>query len=365
MRVLICPDKFKGSLTANEVCNAIRKGLFRFDSSIETIMLPLADGGEGTLDVLESVLETERITLTVNDPLYRPIAAYYLKSKDLAFIEMASASGLQLLTPSERNPLKTSTFGTGEMIIDAMNRGVSHIYLLIGGSATNDGGIGMAKALGYHFGTSENVHFTATGEHLEMIEGVSENEIHKRIREVKFTVLSDVRNELLGKEGASYVYGGQKGADDSTINRLDKGLTNLSRILNNGFEKLNGSGAAGGLGYGAMSFLQAEIKSGIDTVMEIVGFDECLEEVDLLISGEGKLDAQTAEGKVVSGVLSYAKTNNIPIGIICGIADSDLKDVEPEYVYEVTGLALNHDDAMTNAQKYVEDLAFNLISDMR
>lgn len=365
MRVLICPDKFKGSLTAIEVCNAIRKGLFRFDSSIETTMLPLADGGEGTLDVLESVLETERITLTVNDPLYRPIATYYLKSKELAFIEMASASGLQLLTPSERNPLKTNTFGTGEMIAHALDSGVNHVYLLIGGSATNDGGIGMARALGYHFETSENAHFTATGEHLEMIEGVSENEIHKRIKDVKFTVLSDVGNKLLGKEGASYMYGGQKGADDSTINLLDKGLANLSGVLSNGFEKVDGSGAAGGLGYGAMSFLHAEIKSGIATIMEIVGFDKYLEQVDLLISGEGKVDAQTAKGKVVSGVFASAKTKNIPIGIICGIADSGLKDVEPEYVYEVTGLALNHGDAMANAQKYVEDLAFNLIRDMR
>lgn len=365
MRVLICPDKFKGSLTGIEVCNAIRKGLLRFDSSIEITMLPLADGGEGTLDVLESVLETERIPLTVNDPLFRPVSTYYLKSKDLAFIEMANASGLQLLKPQERNPLKTSTFGTGEMIADALSKGVSHVYLLIGGSATNDGGIGMAKALGYHFVTGGNVHFAATGEQLEMIEGVVSNEVHERVKEVKFTVLSDVRNELLGKEGASYVYGKQKGADDGTIELLDKGLKNLSKVLNNGFERVNGAGAAGGLGYGAMSFLQAEIKSGIETIMEIVGFRQHLEKVDLIITGEGKLDAQTAEGKVISGVLSCATENNIPIGIICGVADENLSGVDRECVYQVTELALNHGDAMTNAEKYVEDLAFNLIRDMR
>lgn len=365
MRVLICPDKFKGSLTANEVCNAIHKGLVRFDSSIETIMLPLADGGEGTLDVLESVLETERVTLTVNDPLYRPISTYYLRSKNLAFIEMASASGLQLLKPQERNPWKTSTFGTGEMIADALNRGVSHIYLLIGGSATNDGGIGMAKALGYDFETNDKGHFKAAGESLGMIAGVVANAVHERIKEVKFTVLSDVRNKLLGKEGASYMYGRQKGADDSTIELLDNGLTNLSKVLNNGFEHVNGSGAAGGLGYGAMSFLQAEIKSGIETVIDIVGLRNHLEKVDLVITGEGKLDAQTAEGKVVSGVLSCAEAQNIPIGIICGIADTALTGINPKSVYQVTGLSLNHTDAMANADKYVEDLAFNFISDIR
>lgn len=364
MRVLVCPDKFKGSLTASEVCQAIHNGLIRFDSDIETIMLPLADGGEGTLDVLESVLETERVELIANNPLMRPFSTYYLQSKDLAFIEMANASGLQLLKNHERNPLSTTTFGTGEMIRHALDRGVNHIYLLIGGSATNDGGIGMAKALGYDFEVSDE-NFKADGAGLPFIEGLVKDDIHSRIEEVKFTVLSDVRTKLLGKDGASYTYGRQKGADDKAIDQLDQGLTNLSIVLNNGFENVPGSGAAGGLGYGAMSFLKAEIKSGIETILDIVGFHKNVESVDLIITGEGKLDAQTAEGKVISGVLHQANTYNIPIGIICGLADLRMSGIDPKSIYQVTDLALNHSDAMTNAGKYVEDLAFNLISDIR
>ncbi|MBO3699423.1 glycerate kinase [Roseivirga sp. E12] len=368
MKLLVCPDKFKGSLTATEVCAAIDRGLKRLDSSVETRLLPLADGGEGTLNVLESILPTKRIILRVSDPLFRPIEVYYLRHDSMAFIEMAMASGLQLLSPSERNPLKTTTYGTGEIIRHAVNQGVDEIYLLIGGSATNDGGIGMAHALGFEFMTKANESFEATGAGLANIVGISNENCDPSIRGVRFTVLSDVQNPLLGKRGASQVYGAQKGADDEQMIQLDRGMSNLASVLNNGNEHAAGSGAAGGLGYGAMSFLNAEIQSGIETVLEIVDFDKILDGVDLVITGEGKLDSQSLEGKVVAGVMKASKIKNIPIGIICGLAESETKDLLKEQVFEVKSLMKNDMSlayALAHASELTERSAYDMLSNFK
>lgn len=365
MKVLVCPDKFKGSLKAGEVCNAIESGLKSAVESIEVIKLPLADGGEGTLDLLETLLNLEREYVIVNDPLFRTISAYYLKNNDTAFIEMAKASGLQLLTEGERNPLCTSTFGTGELIAHALDHGVNEIYLLIGGSATNDGGIGMASALGFEFLTRDDEKFSADGTGLQKLLAIERENVHSRMSEVKFTILSDVRNPLTGSNGASHVYGSQKGADVASIKVLEEGLSHLAKLLNNGMESLPGAGAAGGLGYGAMSFLNASIESGIETIMRMVAFEKHLAGVDLIITGEGKLDNQTAEGKVISGVIYMAEKHNIPVGIICGIHDNLSSVIDSKLVYQVNDLAKNLEDAMVNAKHYVEELAFQLITDFR
>lgn len=362
MKVLICPDKFKGSLTADEVSNAVERGLFQFDSTTDVVKLPLADGGEGTLDVLEVALNAKRIWLNVNDPLQRPVHTYYLKKGKTAFIEMAKASGLQLLSTEERNPLMTSTFGTGQMIKHSIEEGASDIYLLIGGSATNDGGIGMASALGYEFLNDNTPIDNLRGGSLPDIQRVIENDAQSLLNNVRFTVLSDVQNTLLGENGASAIYGSQKGGSPEGIELLDKGLTHLASILDNRAEDIPGSGAAGGLGYGAISFLDATIKSGIESLMEVLNFSEHLKNVDLIITGEGKLDSQTLSGKVVSGVLEVAKVNNIPIGIICGILENSVPKFETENIYEIRELAKDLNDAMSNADHYVEELAFKMIS---
>ena len=359
MRVLLCPDKFKGSLTADEVCGSMERGIHRYDSSIEVVKLPLADGGEGTLDVLEETLSLARAELVVNDPLFRPVSTYYLRNETQAFIEMARASGLQLLKEEERKPLLTSTFGTGELIKHALDQGVEEIYLLIGGSATNDGGIGMAAALGYQFESDKVGDFQPNGAGLSGIKKVLENDIHPRISSTRFVVLSDVQNPLLSENGAAQVYGPQKGADRQSVELLDNGLKVLTEVLNNGYEHIPGAGAAGGLGYGAMSFLNAQIKPGIQTMMEITGFKDLLGEVDLILTGEGKLDAQTAAGKVISGVIEVVQNKNIPIGIICGVSETYL---EGPLVFEVSKVAKDHNDAMFNAAEYVSELAFRMIS---
>ncbi|MFY0594132.1 glycerate kinase [Roseivirga sp.] len=364
MQVLVCPDKFKGSLSADEVCKAIENGIKRYSENIDVVKVPLADGGEGTLDLLENYMSLERVYIDVKDPLFRPISTYYLKNETKAFIEMSKASGLQLLGENEKNPLNTSTFGTGELIKHALDQNVEEVFLLIGGSATNDGGIGMAEALGFKFISENGLCTDLVGSSLIDLRKIDAHEIHQRIKETKFTVLSDVRNVLNGSHGASYVYGEQKGADGKAIEMLDKGLDNLASILASGFELNAGAGAAGGLGYGAMSFLEARMVSGIEAIMDVVDFDDKAKSVDLIITGEGKMDGQTSAGKVVSGVLNYGKMRNIPIGILCGIIDQGKQDFDPKMVKQISDLALNFDDAMTNAAHYLEALAFEMISDV-
>lgn len=360
MRILICPDKFKGSLTAKEVCEAIDRGVRKFDPLIETRLLPLADGGEGTLDILESHYQTERIEISVFDPLYRIIDTYYLKSGRKAFIEMAKASGLELLKLDERNPMKTSTYGTGQMIRHAIESGCTEIFLSIGGSATNDGGIGMAEALGYKFFGKYGIMNHVRGDALSYIEEVR-NEESISMDQLNVTVLSDVKNPLLGPNGATNIYGRQKGATQDMIFDLDDGLKWLTKVLKNGFEGVPGSGAAGGLGYGAMSFLGARIESGIQSVLALVDFETKLSEVNFVVTGEGKLDSQSMEGKVISGVIDICKNKNIPIGIICGYKETDIHQLGVKYLAEVMTLAKNTDDAIAHAGRYVEELAFDMI----
>jgi glycerate kinase len=318
LKILIAPDKFKGSLTAMEVCNALQEGIHDINSNIEVTKLPLADGGEGTLDLLEESFNLKRMEVSVNDPLMRPISTYYLSDGNTAYIEMAKASGLQLLNVEERNPLLTSTYGTGEMIANALDNGVKRIVLLIGGSATSEAGIGMAMALGYHFKTNSNVPFTPNAAALASIEGMDLSGIHPRLNQVEFTVWSDVKNPLFGKNGAAFVYGPQKGASQAVLEKIDIGLRHLAKTLNNGFEMQEGAGAAGGLGYGAMTFLTAELKSGIEAILALRDLGTHLADVDFVITGEGKLDGQTLEGKVVSGVANAAKAQHIPLAICCG-----------------------------------------------
>ena len=333
-RILIAPDKFKGSLTALEVCEAIEVGLRKFRNDFQVTRVPLADGGEGTLSVLASNMALKSISVKVSDPLFRPVTAHYLMNDTTAFIEMASASGLELLAPAERNCLYTTTYGTGQLIKDAIKRGAGEIYLFVGGSATNDAGIGMASALGYSFvdGNSEEV--KPIGQNLAKIEDFSLMGQGFDRQDVSFYVVCDVQNRLSGPEGAAWIYAAQKGADQEAIAVLDHGLTKFGKLMN---EKLKrdiagekGSGAAGGLGAGAMAFLNASMKSGINTVMDIVGMEGYANDVDLIITGEGKFDRQTLEGKVIAGVSELAVKFHKPLAVLCGIKDNAVTDADLE-----------------------------------
>lgn len=366
MRILIAPDKFKHSLSAEEVCDIIAGQIRKVWPKAELVQIPLADGGEGTLQILKSQLSVKVIEKTVSDPLFRPVRAEYLFKERTAYIEMARASGLSLLHKNELLTKKTSSFGTGELIKDAIANGAEEIYLMIGGSATTDGGAGMAEALGVEFQDHNGQKIEKIrGEDLISISSCDDSAL-KHFQEIRFTVLSDVQNPLLGANGAVAVYGPQKGLEDGDREFLESGLSNLRQILKSDRENLPGAGAAGGVGYGLMSFFQAELKSGIEEVMKILSFEDEVRKADLILTGEGKLDTQTLEGKVVAGVVSSCKMFNKPIGIFCGIAENkDLirQNLEVQHIYEVSLLAENQEDSLKNASKYLKRLTSQMLAE--
>jgi glycerate kinase len=371
MRVVIAPDKFKGSLSALEVCVAIENGIRKFDSSIETIKHPLADGGEGTLEILQNYFELKIVELPVKDPLFKDITAAYMVSEDVAYVEMSSASGLQLLKEEEKNCFYTTTFGTGQLILDAVQKGFKNIVLFIGGSATTDAGIGMAAALGYQFYDAANESLLPIGKSLLSIDRIGNDKLFLALKDINFTVVCDVKNPLYGPNGAAYVYGGQKGASSEEIETLDLGLQNfskqVSKYLNKEVADIPGAGAAGGLGAGAVCFLNATITSGIDFVMEQTGFDALLKNnVDLIITGEGSVDKQTIEGKVIKGISERAIQNHIPFSIISGIVkDGKLiqENLHPKSIASIMELGVTTADAMTNASLYISSIAYKLIKE--
>ncbi|MBX2894388.1 MAG: glycerate kinase [Cyclobacteriaceae bacterium] len=323
MKVLIAPDKFKGSLSAQEVSAAIGTALLKLDPTIQLQPIAMADGGEGTAQLLTTHTNGSWINCSVHDPLFRKAEAGFGISGDgkTAFIEMASASGLQLLTPWEHDPLKTTTVGTGELIAQALQHEVKKIVLAIGGSATNDAGIGMAQALGYKFFDQQDNELIPIGENLEYLHRVDTTAVHPRLRSTEFIVLCDVTNPLYGKQGAAYVFGPQKGANQQDVLQLDKGLQHFANIAHaqlNASTEFAGAGAAGGLGAGAKVFLHATMQRGIDYVMEALQVETAMAHADLVITGEGKMDLQTLSGKVVAGITSIATRLNKPVIAVVG-----------------------------------------------
>ncbi|MDG1872047.1 MAG: glycerate kinase [Flavobacterium sp.] len=371
MKVIIAPDKFKGSLSAMEVCKAINRGLKNWDPAIETILHPLADGGEGTLAILQNYFELAKIEVVVKNPLFKDITASYLVSKDTAFIEMSHASGLQLLQIEERDCMHTTTIGTGQLIADAIKKGYKKIVLFIGGSATNDGGIGMAAALGYDFFDSKGAVLSPVGASLIAIDSIDSSNRKLELNDIEFTVVCDVKNPLYGPNGAAYIYGAQKGASAESIALLDMGLQNFSKQveihLKIDVATILGGGAAGGLGAGAVCFLNAKIKSGIDFIMDQTNFDVAITGKDtLIITGEGSLDKQTVEGKVIKGISDRAHKNKIPFVIIAGIIkDQELikEKLQPHSMHAIMDVAVSTTDAMSNAAKHIEFIAYQLIKD--
>ncbi|MEW7291392.1 glycerate kinase [Aquimarina sp. 2304DJ70-9] len=368
MKILIAPDKFKGSLSATAVCDAIATGINKYDPTIEVVKHPLADGGDGSLDILEQHLDLKTIAVTVNDPLFRPIKAHYKKTNNIAYIEMATASGLALLKKKERNCMHTTTYGTGELILNAIQRGATTIYLSIGGSATCDLGIGMANALGYTFFDKNEKQVRPIGKNLRKIVSIQRPENKDLLNSVKFITLCDVDNPLYGPQGAAQVFAAQKGANPKEIEILDKGLSHFSTLisqqLHKNIAKQPGAGAAGGIGGGSIAFLNSTLQSGIKTMLEITKFSKALEQVDLIFTGEGKIDQQTLHGKVVFGVSQFAKTKNIPVYAISGASDLSVPETKSLGVIAlrtVLSVSQNEEEAFTNAQHIVEELSFEMI----
>lgn len=334
MKILIAPDSFKDALPALKVCEAIQRGILTASPNAEVRLFPLADGGEGTAEVLAWHMGGEMKECEVNDPLFRPVRAQFFllpkgASGKMAFVEMAQASGLQLLSPTERNPLKTSTFGTGELILEAMRHGATEIYLAIGGSATNDAGMGMAAALGWRFLDELGAELEPVGGNLSRV--VSLKPPSPDLSLPKITVLSDVTNPLFGPTGAAQVFAPQKGADAVAVKSLDDGLRHFSAIVEKwtgqDFSQEKSAGAAGGLGFGALAFLAASIQPGAETLMELLDFEAVASKMDLIATGEGKLDSQTAGGKLLSAVGAVSKITKVPTIAICGKLEADAESV--------------------------------------
>lgn len=329
MNILIAPDSFKDCMSAREVALALRRGILKILPDANLIVLPMADGGEGTVESVIDATGGQRVEIRVKDPLMREISSFYGITGDgsTAVIEMAAASGLELLEPEERDPWITSTYGTGQLIADALDRGCRKIMLGIGGSATNDCGAGMAEALGVKFSGKFGKLSARGGGALGEVASVHMEGLDGRIAETSFEVACDVSNPLTGPQGASVVYGPQKGADKAMVKKLDQNLAHFAGViekqLGKEFSRVPGSGAAGGLGAGMMAFLDAKLMKGIEMIAEVCGLEEKIRQADLVITGEGKMDAQTRFGKTPYGVAQLAKKYGVDVIGVAGTLEED------------------------------------------
>ncbi|MBL7116104.1 MAG: glycerate kinase [Kiritimatiellae bacterium] len=331
--IAIAPDSFKGSLTALEAAECIERGLKNVLKNITCRKIPMADGGEGTVSAIVESTGGRFVTRTVQGPLGHPVKAQFGLSGDgkTAVIEMAAASGLVLLKPRQRNPLKTSTYGTGQLIKHALKLGVKHVLIGIGGSATNDGGTGMARALGWRFLDAQGKPVPEGGGALNRLATIDARCVDKRLAHVTVEVACDVDNPLTGRHGAAHVYGPQKGATPQMVKQLDANLEHLAAVIDRSLSvdilTVPGSGAAGGLGGGLMAFAGGVLRPGVDIVIDCVKLPGRMKGCSLVITGEGRMDSQTAFGKTPAGVARTAKKLKLPVIAICGSLGVDTHKV--------------------------------------
>ena len=346
MKILISPQAFKESLSGMEAALAIEEGVLRALPKAQTTLIPIADGGDGTLETIVATTGGTIQQATVKDPLGRAITSSWgaLGDGQTAMIEMSRASGLALLQEQERNPKITSTFGTGQLILEALNNGFSKLIIGIGGSATNDGGAGMAQSLGIKLLDKHGTNLPPGGSNLKNLDHIDVSSMDPRIHETTIMVATDVSNTLCGPTGASAVYGPQKGATQSMIEELDQCLNHfadsIKEILNIDIKQIPGSGAAGGLGAGLMAFLNADLLPGVDVVLETLRIESYLAEADLVITGEGQMDYQTVFNKAPIGIAKRAKKKNIPVIAIAGSLGKGYEQVFEHGIDGVTAAVL-------------------------
>ncbi|WP_147535158.1 glycerate kinase [Bacillus marasmi] len=369
MKIVIAPDSFKESLSALEAAEAIEKGFKQVIPDAEYIKVPMADGGEGTVQSLVDATGGEIIYKTVTGPLGKPVDAFFgiLGNKTTAVIEMASASGLHLVPTEKRNPLITSTRGTGELIAAALDNGVNHIIIGIGGSATNDGGAGMAKALGALLLDENGMEIGEGGGSLCDLASINISGFDPRLANIKIEVACDVDNPLTGEKGASAIFGPQKGATPEMVAQLDQNLSHFAAIIERDLGKIitnvPGAGAAGGLGGGLLAFLPSELKRGVEIVIEATGLSQIVKDADLVITGEGRIDGQTIFGKTPIGVAKTAKKYGVSVVGIAGNVSDDSHIVYEhgiDAVFSIIPGIISLEDAFRHAEKYVERSAANI-----
>ncbi|WP_288794584.1 glycerate kinase [uncultured Megamonas sp.] len=328
---ILVPDSFKGTLSAIEVCNIMKASIKNLYKDANIISVPVADGGEGTVDAFLYALGGEKKSTWVSDVFneQKILAHYAMLKDDIAIIEMAACAGLPLVK-NRLEPDKTTTFGVGELIIDAVNSGAKKIILGLGGSATNDGGCGMAAALGVKFKDEQDQEFIPTGGTLSQIYKIDMNNIYSKIKDIEFISMCDVDNPLCGKLGASAVFAPQKGADEDMVKSLDEGLAHLAKIIKRDLhievKDIKGAGAAGGLGAGSIAFLQSKLTKGIDVILDTINFDELVSKADIVFTGEGKFDSQSLHGKVVMGVANRSQKYKTPVIVVTGAIGENIQE---------------------------------------
>lgn len=327
-KIILAFDSFKGSVSSIDLGESTQKAILERYPTCQVLSLPIADGGEGTTEVLSASLNATKVTCKVHDPLMNLIEVSYGITQDgtTAILEMASASGLPLVDEKQRNPLYTTTYGVGEMILDALQRGCRKFLMGIGGSATNDAGIGMLNALGAQFLDKDGAKLKPIGASLSKINEIDLSNLHPSLHETSFTIACDVSNPFYGEQGAAYIYAPQKGANPSEVALLDEGLKHYANIIMQhtqmDISSIAGAGAAGGMGGGVLPFLNVKLESGIDTILNAVDFENKIKDADIIFTGEGKLDKQTAMGKALGGVLKIASKHNVPVVAIGGCVEA-------------------------------------------
>ena len=373
MKILFASDSFKGSLTSMQISNLLKQATSEIFPNAQTVSMSVADGGEGTMDSLVNSLGGTWKTVDVLGPLQENIKARYgILPEGKAIIEMAEASGLPLVPSDKRNPQKTTSYGTGMLIHDALENGITDITIAIGGSATNDGGMGAMQALGIKFLDENNNKLTGCGENLSKVKNIDLDNLHHAVAKTNFTVMCDVTNPLLGNQGATYTFGHQKGADDTMLAELEYGMSiyanKIKSIIGKDISGKEGSGAAGGLGFALMAFLGAKLQSGIDVVLDLLDFDKKLKDVDLVITGEGRMDNQSAFGKVPSGIGKRCKKMGVPAVAIVGGLLSGYESIYNCGIESVTTTingAMTIDEALANSEDLYLDAARRLLRMIR
>ncbi len=368
-KVVLIPDSFKGSLSSKEICKIMKSKVIQHFSDCEVVEIPVADGGEGSVDCFLAALGGERINLSVTGPFFNKVEAFYglLADGKTAIIEMAACAGLPMVG-KDKNPLVTTTYGVGELIAHAANNGVSKIILGIGGSCTNDAGAGAAAALGTRFYDDRNSEFIPIGGTLKNIKSIDNSNVLPLLKDIEITVMCDVDNPMYGERGAAYVFAPQKGADDRMVRELDEGLINAAEVIKKDLlidvANIKGGGAAGGMGSGMVAFLSADLCMGIDVVLNTVDFESIALDSDLIFTGEGKIDSQSLRGKVVAGVARRAKHLEVPVVAVVGyIGDGieNIYDLGISAVFSINQRPMPLDEAIVDSMKNLDKTMDNIM----
>ncbi|NCC63343.1 MAG: glycerate kinase [Spirochaetia bacterium] len=366
--ILLIPDSFKGTMSSEQICSIMDRAIKRHYPQAKVTSIPVADGGEGSVDAFLQALGGEKKTLTVQGPFSLPMESFYgIIKQDTAVIEMASCAGLPLVG-DDLHPDKTTTYGVGELILDAAKSGCKHIIVGLGGSATNDGGCGAAAACGVVFKDKDGNSFVPTGGTMNQVASIDVSKLDPALAGIDITTMCDIDNPFFGPTGAAYIFAPQKGADEAMVKVLDANLQNLAAVIqrdcNIDVQAIPGSGAAGGMGGGMAAFFGSRLQMGIETVLETVNFDNLLQDADLVLTGEGKIDGQSLRGKVVIGVARRAKKADVPVLAIVGDIGDDVEGAYEEGVsgiFSINRVAVEFKKAKPRAPQDMEKTIDNLM----